>query len=57
MDQNALRNACLKRDNNYKMLHEKVYVDMEYDRTMQDKLRSKILAFKVPIFLSKSFLS
>ena len=42
-----LRDACSKRDNNYKMLHERVFVDLEYDKKMQDsgKPRSKIFCF------------
>ncbi|GKZ01090.1 hypothetical protein MPSEU_001060600 [Mayamaea pseudoterrestris] len=43
----SLREACLKRDNNYKMLNERVYVDLEYDKKMQasGKPRPKIFCF------------
>ena len=37
-----LLNMCLKRDNNYRMLNEKVFVDLEYEKEMQDKPRDKI---------------
>lgn len=39
-----LRAACLKRDNNYRMLHEKVYVDMEAHEAAEKsgKKRDKI---------------
>jgi hypothetical protein len=30
-----IQEACLKRDNTYKMLHQKVFVDLEYDRQME----------------------
>jgi hypothetical protein len=37
-----LRAQCLKRDNNYRMLTEKVFVDLDYDKSMQVKPRPKI---------------
>lgn len=42
-----LRAACSKRDNSYKMLNERVYVDLDYDKKMQEagKPRPKIFCF------------
>jgi hypothetical protein len=37
-----LRTQCLKRDNNYRMLTEKVFVDLDYDKSMQGKPRPKL---------------
>ena len=34
-DEQSLRAACLNRDNNYKMLHEKVFVDLKADEAKQ----------------------
>lgn len=44
VEEDALRSQCLKRDNNYKMLIEKVFVDLEYDKKMETsgKPRDKI---------------
>lgn len=44
IQENELRGLCLKRDNNYKMLNEKVYVDLEYDKKMESsgKQRDKL---------------
>jgi hypothetical protein len=41
VDPMALKESCLKRDNTYNMLKEKVYVDMEYDASMQGKEASR----------------
>lgn len=41
-DATELRTACATRDNNYRMLHEKVYVDMEYDKQQAGKDRPKL---------------
>ena len=41
-DATTLRNSCTKRDNNYRMLHEKVYVDMEYEKQQAGKDRPKL---------------
>jgi hypothetical protein len=40
-----LREMCLKRDDNYKMLHEKVFVDLEHNEHVQSskKRRPKIM--------------
>ena len=37
-----LRLHCEKRDNNWKMLHDKVFVDLEYEKSMAGKPRDKI---------------
>lgn len=35
VNETDLREMCLKRDDNYKMLREKVFVDLEYDKHVQ----------------------
>jgi hypothetical protein len=53
----ALRALCLKRDNNYRMLHEKVVVDLEYDQKMvaSGKRRDQIfcLVYTIDLFHEK----
>ena len=57
MTPDALRTLCLKRDNNYRMLHEKVFVDLEYDRSMavSGKRRDQIfcLIYTIDLFHDK----
>ncbi|KAL7566197.1 hypothetical protein ACA910_011271 [Epithemia clementina (nom. ined.)] len=38
MNKDDLKTACTRRDNNYRMLTEKVYVDMDYDTKAQAEL-------------------
>jgi hypothetical protein len=42
-----LREACLKRDNNYKMLNERVFVDLEYEKKIlaSGNARPKVFCF------------
>jgi hypothetical protein len=42
VDPMLLKQSCLKRDNTYNMLKEKVFLDLEYDASMQGKPRPKI---------------
>jgi hypothetical protein len=53
----AQRLLCLKRDNNYRMLNEKVFVDMEYDKKMEasGQRRDKIfcLVYTIDAFHGK----
>jgi hypothetical protein len=41
----ALRNACLRRDNNYKMLKERVFVDFEADAVAQQSGKKRATVF------------
>jgi hypothetical protein len=41
-DPAMLATLCNKRDNNYRMLNEKVYADLEYDKKMAKSRRDKI---------------
>lgn len=42
-DESKAKTACSKRDNNYRMMKERILVDMEYDNKMKDSLhRDKI---------------
>lgn len=42
VDPISLKEACMNRDNTYKMLKEKVFIDSSYDATMQGKDRPKL---------------
>lgn len=57
LEDDLLRNHCTSRDNNYKMLSEKVFVDLEYDKAMESSLvpRDKIfcLVYTIDVFHSK----
>ena len=44
-EEDALRSVCLKRDNNFKMLNEKVFVDLEYDKKMEASGQSRDTIF------------
>jgi hypothetical protein len=35
-DDEKMKKACTLRDNNYRMMHERVFVDMDYDKKMEE---------------------
>lgn len=43
--QDKLKSACEKHDNNWHMLNEKVFVDLEYDKMMEDSGKDRVKLF------------
>lgn len=41
LNYDSLMAGCTNRDNNYRMLHDKVFVDIEYDTSMQTKQQKR----------------